>query len=34
MSDFCEDDILLRSERQAELVRRLAAGERVNDQMD
>ena len=31
MSDLYEDDILLWSERQAELLRRRAAGERVND---
>lgn len=34
MSDLYEDDILLWSERQAALLRRLAAGERVNDQVD
>jgi hypothetical protein len=34
MSDLYDDDILLWSERQAELLRRLAAGERVNDQVD
>jgi hypothetical protein len=33
MSDY-DDDILLWSERQAELLRRMAAGERVNDQVD
>jgi Domain of unknown function DUF29 len=33
MSDY-GDDILLWSERQAELLRRMAAGERVNDQVD
>jgi Domain of unknown function DUF29 len=31
MSDLYEDDILLWSEQQAALLRRLAAGERVND---
>jgi hypothetical protein len=31
MSDLYEDDFLLRSESQAALLRRLAAGERVND---
>lgn len=34
MADLYEDDILLWSERQAELLRRLARGERVNDQID
>ena len=34
MSDLYEDDILLWSERQSELLRRLAAGERANDQID
>lgn len=34
MSDLYEDDILLWSERQAELLRRMADGERVNDQVD
>jgi hypothetical protein len=34
MSDLYEDVILLWSERQAALLRRLAAGERVNDQVD
>ena len=34
MSDLYDDDILTWSERQAELLRRLAAGERVNDQVD
>jgi hypothetical protein len=34
MSDLYEDDILVWSERQAGLLRRLAAGERVNDQID
>ena len=33
MSDY-DDDILIWSERQGELLRRLAAGERVNDQID
>lgn len=33
MSDY-DADILVWSERQAELLRRLAAGERVNDQVD
>lgn len=33
MSEY-ESDILLWSEHQAELLRRLAAGERVNDQVD
>ncbi len=32
MSDLYESDILLWSERQAELLRRVAAGERVNDE--
>jgi hypothetical protein len=32
MSDLYDDDILWWSEQQAELLRRLAAGERVNDQ--
>jgi hypothetical protein len=31
MSDLYEDDILLRSQRQAELLRRCANGELVND---
>lgn len=31
MSDLYESDILVWSERQAELLRRIAAGERVND---
>ena len=31
MSDLYEDDILLWAERQAELLRRRAAGELVND---
>jgi hypothetical protein len=31
MSDLYDDDILLWSERQAALLRRMAAGERVND---
>ncbi len=34
MNDLYEEDILTWSERQAELLRRLAAGERVNDQVD
>ena len=34
MGDLYEADILLWSERQSELLRRLAAGERVNDQID
>ena len=34
MSDLYEDDILLWSEQQASLLRRLAAGERVNDLVD
>jgi Domain of unknown function DUF29 len=34
MSDLYNDDILLWSERQAELLRRLAAGERANDLVD
>ncbi|HVC60232.1 MAG TPA: DUF29 domain-containing protein [Acetobacteraceae bacterium] len=34
MSDLYDDDILAWSQRQAELLRRLAAGERVNDQVD
>jgi hypothetical protein len=34
VADLYEDDILLWSERQAELLRRLARGERVNDQID
>jgi hypothetical protein len=34
MSDLYENDILVWSEHQAELLRRLAAGERVNDQVD
>ncbi len=33
MSDY-ETDVLLWSERQAELLRRVAAGEQVNDQID
>jgi hypothetical protein len=33
MSDLY-DDVLLWSERQAALLRRMAAGERVNDQVD
>jgi hypothetical protein len=31
MSDLYEDDVLLWSEQQAELLRRHAAGERAND---
>ena len=34
MSDRYDDDILLWSERQAELLRRLAAGEGVGDRVD
>ncbi len=34
MSDLYENDVLLWSERQGELLRRMAAGERVNDQVD
>jgi hypothetical protein len=34
MSELYQDDILLWSERQSELLRRLASGERVNDQVD
>ncbi len=34
MNDLYEADILRWSERQAELLRRLAGGERVNDQVD
>jgi uncharacterized protein (DUF2267 family) len=34
MSDLYENDVLVWSEHQAELLRRLAAGERVNDQVD
>jgi hypothetical protein len=34
MGDLYDSDILLWSEQQAELLRRLAAGERVNDQVD
>ena len=34
MSDLYDDDILWWSEQQAELLRRMAAGERVNDQVD
>jgi len=34
MSDLYESDILVWSEQQAELLRRLAHGERVNDQLD
>jgi hypothetical protein len=34
MNELYETDLLLWSERQAELLRRVAAGERVNDQVD
>jgi hypothetical protein len=34
MSDLYETDVLLWSERQAELLRRVASGENVNDQID
>jgi hypothetical protein len=34
MSDLYDTDVLTWSERQAALLRRLAAGERVNDQVD
>jgi hypothetical protein len=34
MSDLYGDDILLWSERQAALLRRMGAGEQVNDQVD
>jgi len=34
MSELYDDDILLWSEQQAALLRRLANGERVNDQLD
>jgi hypothetical protein len=34
MSDLYGDDILLWSRRQAELLRRMVAGERVDDQVD
>jgi hypothetical protein len=34
MADLYEDDFLLWSEHQADLLRRLARGERVNDQID
>ena len=34
MIDLYDQDILTWSERQADLLRRLAAGERVNDQVD
>lgn len=34
MSDLYDHDILTWSERQAALLRRMAAGERVNDQVD
>ena len=34
MSDLYDTDLVIWSERQAELLRRMAAGERVNDQID
>ena len=34
MSDLYQEDVLLWSEQQAALLRRLAAGERVNEQID
>jgi hypothetical protein len=34
MSDLYDTDVLTWSEQQADLLRRLAAGERVNDQVD
>jgi hypothetical protein len=34
MSNRYEDDILLRAEAQAGLLRRIAAGEQINDQVD
>ncbi|HEY2619461.1 MAG TPA: DUF29 family protein [Acetobacteraceae bacterium] len=34
MSDLYDTDMLAWSERQADLLRRMAAGERVNDQVD
>jgi hypothetical protein len=34
MSDLYDTDIVIWSERQAALLRRMAAGERVNDQVD
>jgi hypothetical protein len=34
MSDFYEADVLLWSEQQAALLRRMGAGERVNNQVD
>jgi hypothetical protein len=34
MSDLYEDDILLWSEQQGDLLRRLARGEKVNEQID
>ena len=34
MSDLYDADIVTWSERQAELLRRIAAGERINDQVD
>ena len=34
MSDLYETDVVTWSDRQADLLRRIAAGERVNDQVD
>jgi hypothetical protein len=34
MADIYDEDILLWSEQQAELLRRMAQGDRVNDQVD
>jgi len=34
MTDLYEEDVLLWSEQQAALLRRVAAGERINDQVD
>jgi hypothetical protein len=34
MNDLYESDIVLWSERQADLLRRVAAGEKINDQVD
>ena len=34
MNDLYDEDVLLWSEQQAALLRRLAAGERVNEQID
>ena len=34
MADLYEDDVLLWSERQVALLRRIAAGEQINDQVD